>query len=169
MTTAYVILGRPVVPIDCVAHGYDQERSTYWSTCGAPGVLGATTDSGAPQPIPTRPGFVHQVTFGAHCDPSMIGMTPRAVELTNSGNTYYAKQPLTVNSMTSPRGNGSRSPDLSSSPFGLEILLNSTHGPFSVDFSTTPSRARSARPRSPAARSARTAGTRRGSLRTGPC
>ena len=136
-TTAYFILGNPVVPINYVAHGYNQEWSTYYSTCGAPGVWGATTYSSSPQPIPTRPGYVEQLTFGRYCYQSMIGLTPGAAKLSYSGSTYYAQYPLVVNSMTSQRGNGSTAPGLSSGLFGLEILLNSTRGPFSVDYWTT--------------------------------
>lgn len=135
--TAYYILGNPVVPVDYVAHGYDQEWSSYYSTCGSPGVNGLTSYSSSPQPIPHRSGYVEQLTFGEYCYQSMVGMTPVRAELSHAGSTYYAEYPLLVNSMTSTRGNGSAAPTLATNLFSLAILLNSTHGPFSVNYWTT--------------------------------
>jgi hypothetical protein len=132
-TTAYYILGNPVVPVAYTAHGFNQEWSTYYGSCGDPGVNGIVTYDSSPQAIPGRPGYQETVTFGDYCYQTMIGVTNVLKALSSANGTYYAKFPLVVN----PVSSGATTPSsLTTADFDLEILLNSTTGPYSVQFNS---------------------------------
>ncbi len=134
-TAAFYILGNPAVPVAFYAPGYNQEWSTYYGTCGAPGVNGQTTYSGAPQPIPQRPGYLEEVTVGNYCYQSMDALMPGPKEIWNITGTFYASWPLSVlvDSSTRP---ATQAVAPTTSLFQLGVLLNSTEGPFSFKFAS---------------------------------
>jgi len=130
-TAAYYILGNPIIPVAYIAHGYNQEWATYYSACGAPGINGQVTYSGAPISIPKRPGYVEELTFGSYCYQTMAAVSPGHKTIWSAGTTFYAEWPLTVTLATSGvLGAGVNS--LNTSQFRMEMLLNSSLGPFSV-------------------------------------
>jgi hypothetical protein len=134
-STAFYILGNPVVPVAYVEHGYNQEWSAYYGSCGSPGVNGFVTYSGAPQSIPTRPGYVEELTFGSYCYQSMAGVTGVHKVLSGTNTTFYAQWPLQVTLATSSVQTG-RAPALTTGVFGLDVLLNSSNGPYSLEFNS---------------------------------
>ena len=132
-STAFYILGNPVVPVSFVAPGYNQEWSTYYGTCGAPGVLGRVTYDGAPQDVPHHPGYQEQITMGNYCYNSLYGVTPGTKSFWNLGTTFYAAWPISLIADTSARPSVSPAP-LTTAQFSMTVMLNSGLGPFSYSF-----------------------------------
>lgn len=135
-TAAFYILGNPAVPVAYYAPGYNQEWSTYYGTCGAPGVNGQVTYDGAPQLIPKEPGYLEQVTVGNYCYQSMDAMLAGAKTTWSSGASFYASWPLTVLLDSSARPVVGSPAPLTTSLFRMSIMLNSSQGPYSFAFQT---------------------------------
>jgi hypothetical protein len=136
-TTAFYILGNPALPVSFLAPGYNQEWSTYYGTCGAPGVQGRVTYDGAPQVIPHHPGFLEQVTVGNYCYQNLDGITPGPRSLWSLDGTFYASWPVSVLLDSSTRSaTASSIPPLNTSMFHMAVMLNSGLGPFSSAFTS---------------------------------
>ncbi|MGI0130189.1 MAG: hypothetical protein ACREEC_08590 [Thermoplasmata archaeon] len=135
-TAAFYILGNPAVPVAYYAPGYNQEWSTYYGTCGAPGVNGQVTYDGAPQIIPREPGYLEAVTVGNYCYQTMDALVPTAKVLTSSQGTFYASWPLTVLLDSSSRPVVTSPAPLTTSLFQMSVLLNSSQGPYSYLFNS---------------------------------
>jgi hypothetical protein len=133
---AFYILGNPVVPVAYYAPGYNQEWSTYYGTCGAPGVNGQVTYNSAPQLIPKEPGYLEQVTVGNYCYQSMDAVNPGVKTTWSSQGTFYASWPLTVLLDSSARPAVSSPAPLTTGLLQLAVMLNSSHGPYSYAFSS---------------------------------
>jgi hypothetical protein len=133
-TTAFYILGNPAVPVAFYAPGYNQEWSTYYGTCGAPGVNGRVTYDGAPQAIPLHPGYLEQVTVGNYCYQSMDAMLPGQKALWTSQGTFYASWPLTILLDSSARPAVTNPSPLTTGLFQLTVNLNSSKGPYTFPF-----------------------------------
>jgi hypothetical protein len=134
-STAFYILGNPALPVSFVAPGYNQEWSTYYGTCGAPGIAGRTVYAGAPQDIPHHPGYEQQFTVGNYCYQSLDGLVPGAKSFFSYGSTFYASWPVSVLSVTSTRPVSSAGP-LTTNMFSMSVLLASGLGPYSFNFTT---------------------------------
>jgi hypothetical protein len=134
-STAFYILGNPALPVSFVAPGYNQEWSTYYGTCGAPGVQGNVIYAGAPQDIPHHPGYQQQITVRNFCYGSLDGILPGAKSFWNFGNTFYASWPISVLTDTSARPVTSTGP-LTTSMFSMSVLLASGLGPYSFNFTS---------------------------------
>jgi hypothetical protein len=134
-STAFYILGNPALPVSFLAPGYNQEWSTYYGTCGAPGVTGRTIYAGAPQGIPHHPGYQQQITVGNYCYQSLDGILPGVKSLWSIGGTFYASWPISVLTDTSIRPINSAAP-LSTNLFSMSVLLNSGLGPYSFQFTS---------------------------------
>jgi hypothetical protein len=135
-SAAFYILGNPAVPFAFYAPGYNQEWSTYYGTCGAPGVNGRVTYDGAPQAIPFRPGFMEQVTVGNYCYQSMDALLPGEKSLWSSQGAFYASWPLSVLLDSSTRPVSASPSPLSTALFQLAVGLNSSKGPYSFSFNS---------------------------------
>jgi hypothetical protein len=133
--TAFYILGNPALPVSFVAPGYNQEWSTYYGTCGTPGVQGRTVYAGAPQDIPHHPGYEQQFTVGNYCYQSLDGLLPGAKSLWSVGSTFYASWPISVLTDTSTRPVTSAGP-LTTDMFSMQVMLNSGLGPYSFKFTS---------------------------------
>ena len=135
-TAAFYILGNPAVPVAFYAPGYNQEWSTYYGTCGAPGVNGRVTYNGAPQAIPRRPGYLEQVTVGNYCYQSMDALLTGQKSNWSSQGSFYASWPLTVLLDSSTRPAVTAPLPLSTGLFELAVNLNSSKGPYSYPFTS---------------------------------
>jgi hypothetical protein len=135
-TSAFYILGNPAVPVAYNAPGYNQEWSTYYGTCGAPGVNGQVTYDGAPQLDPKEPGYLDQVTVGNYCYQSMDALLMGGKTLWSSGGTFYASWPVNVLLDSSARPVVSTPAPLTTNLFSMSMMLNSSDGPFSFQFNT---------------------------------
>jgi hypothetical protein len=134
-TAAFYILGNPALPVSFLAPGYNQEWSTYYGTCGAPGVAGHVIYAGAPVGIPHHPGYEQQVTVGNYCYQSLDGLLPGAKSVWSLGSTFYASWPISVLTDTSTRPVAPAGP-LTTSLFSMSVMLNSGLGPYSFAFTS---------------------------------
>ena len=134
-STAFYILGNPALPVSFLAPGYNQEWSTYYGSCGAPGVAGHVIYAGAPQDIPHHPGYQQQITVGNYCYQSLDGILPGAKSLWNIGGTFYASWPISVLTDTSTRPVSSAGP-LTTNMFSMSVMLSSGLGPYSFQYTS---------------------------------
>lgn len=135
-STAFYILGNPALPVSFLAPGYNQEWSTFYGTCGIPGVDGRVTYDSAPQAIPGHPGLNEQVTVGNYCYQNLDGITQGVKSLWNFGGTFYASWPISILLDSSARPAATSTPPLNTSDFHMEVMLDSGLGPFSVQYTS---------------------------------